>query len=136
MQYKEEILKRYKRAVELKMESTKYSIYCNFDINKHKETYTDYLEVIIDQNGKVMYAIPSHQEKLIQMACSKLNCTRQELNDMCPKEYYCDFITWLCKITHAVSVWNNFYIAYSLNQKQRKKLLQLKEAGIFWGVVR
>lgn len=45
----------------------KYGVHSDFDIQKHKETFIDYLEVIIDVNGRIMYAVPSHQEKLIAM---------------------------------------------------------------------
>ncbi|GAB6761703.1 hypothetical protein [Bacillus cereus] len=34
-----------------------------FDIETHKKCFVDYLEVVIDEEGTVMYATPSHQEK-------------------------------------------------------------------------
>lgn len=34
------------------------------------------------------------KEKLIALACQKRGVTRQELNDLCPREYYYDFLTW------------------------------------------
>ena len=68
--------------VEIKSE---YNVYSDFDIEKHKKTYIHYLEVVIDENGKIMYAVPSHQEKLITLACKRLNITREELNSMCPQ---------------------------------------------------
>lgn len=37
-----------------------YNLYSQFDVSKHKQTYTNYLEVIIDSDGNVMYAVPSH----------------------------------------------------------------------------
>lgn len=54
-----------------------YSIYSDFDMECHKNTFTNYLEVVIGENGKIMYAVPSHQEKLIKLACEKLNVTRE-----------------------------------------------------------
>lgn len=72
-----------------------YAVYSNFDAEQRKKTFIHYLEVVIDENGNIMYAVPSHQEKLISLACEKLNVTRGELNAMCPQEYYCDFTTWL-----------------------------------------
>ena len=42
-----------------------YDIYCAFDLEKHKQTYVQYLEVVILEDGTVEYAVPSHQEKLI-----------------------------------------------------------------------
>lgn len=49
-----------------------YGIHSKFDIQKHKATFTGYMEVIIDENGTVMYAVPSHQEKAIALAEAKL----------------------------------------------------------------
>lgn len=46
-----------------------YDIYCAFDLEKHKQTYVQYLEVVILEDGTVEYAVPSHQEKLIALAC-------------------------------------------------------------------
>lgn len=37
----------------------KYDLHCDFDILKHKETYTNYLEVVILRTGKVEYAVIS-----------------------------------------------------------------------------
>lgn len=48
-----------------------YDIYCAFDLEKHKQTYVQYLEVVILEDGTVEYAVPSHQEKLIALACMK-----------------------------------------------------------------
>ena len=44
-----------------------YDIYCAFDLEKHKQTYVQYLEVVILEDGTVEYAVPSHQEKLIEI---------------------------------------------------------------------
>jgi len=57
-----------------------YDLNSDFDIEQHKKTFIHYLEVVIDGNGKIMYAVPSHQEKLITLAREKLNVTREELN--------------------------------------------------------
>lgn len=67
-----------------------YDLRSEFDIEQHKKTFIHYLEVVIDENGEIMYAAPSHQEKLISLACERLNVTREKLNAMCPQEYYFD----------------------------------------------
>lgn len=36
-----------------------YDIYCAFDLEKHKQTYVQYLEVVILEDGTVEYAVPS-----------------------------------------------------------------------------
>ncbi len=118
------------------MDGKEYSIYSEFDIEKHKKKYKNYLEVVILSTGRIEYAVPSHTEKLMKIAMKKYNCTREQINNMCPKEYYFDYITWLCKITNAVSVWTNFYIAYKINKRQLMKLIKLKEHGLYTGVIK
>ena len=112
-----------------------YNLYSEFDIEQHKKTFIHYLEVVIDENGKIMYAVPSHQEMLIRLACEKLNITREELNTMCPKEYYCDFMDWLCKISGACAVWERFIKADRLTEKQVKALQMLRENGLYLGEI-
>lgn len=115
--------------------SDEYNLYCAFDIEKHKQTYIDYLEVVIDEDGTVMYAVPSHREKLIAMACAKTGMNREQLNAICPPEYYADFATWLCMVSGAVAVWNSCIVAADLTVKQIGALRRLKMAGLYHGAV-
>lgn len=114
-----------------------YSVYSPFDIKKHKETYINYLEVLILEDGTIEYAVPSHQEKALEIACKKLNKTKQEIEDMCPREYYCDFLTWLLGITGSISVWGTsaeYFIVYkTINKKQIAMLKKLKKHGLYKG---
>lgn len=112
-----------------------YNLYCPFDAEKHKGKYVNYLEVVIDENGTVMYAVPSHQEKAIEVACKKMNVTRDELNDMCPREYYCDFLTWLSKVAEVVFVWESFCTCSRINRKQKYALRNLKLHGLYKGAI-
>lgn len=112
-----------------------YTVYSDFDIDQHKKTFTHYLEVVIDESGKIMYAVPSHQEKMIALACKKLNVTREELNAMCPQEYYFDFMDWLCKMSGACAVWENFIQCDKLTEQQIKALQMLKDNGLYLGEV-
>ena len=109
-----------------------YDLYSEFDIQKHKETFVNYLEVLIEPNGHVLYAIPSHQEMAIKLACDAKGWTREELNQACPQEYYFDFLVWVLSLTGCVSVWNDFYMG-ELNEKQREKLIEMKREGIYKG---
>lgn len=109
-----------------------YSLRSEFDIEKHKETFVNYLEVLIEPNGHVRYAVPSHQELAIRLACKAKGWTRKKLSDMCPKEYYCDFLTWLLGLTGCVAVWNSMYMG-NLNEQQSETLKRLSEAGIYKG---
>lgn len=116
-----------------------YSVYSPFDIKKHKETYINYLEVLILEDGTIEYAVPSHQEKALEIACKKLNKTKQEIEDMCPREYYCDFLTWLLGITGSISVWGTsceYFIVYkTINKKQIATLKKLKKHGLYKGSI-
>ena len=106
----------------------KYDIYSKFDFQKHKETYPGYTEVIIYPTGKVEYAIPSHQEKLLSIAMDKLHISKQEIEDKCPEEYYLRYDEWLCEITNCVSVWTNFVLG-NPNHIQKaiiKKMINMK----------
>ena len=114
--------------------SEKYSVYSEFDIEKHKETFVNYLEVLIQEDGHVMYAVPSHQELAIRLACEAKGWTREELNKACPQEYYFDFLPWLLSLTNCISVWNDFYVGKA-NNAQISKLTEMKRAGIYKGSI-
>ena len=112
-----------------------YDVYCDFDLEKHKETYVNYLEVMIDKDGKIMYAVPSHQEKAIAMACEAKGINRAELEKICPKEYYFDFLTWLLMQSGAMAVWNTYYQCYNATRAQYASLRRLKLAGVYKGTL-
>ena len=114
-----------------------YGVHSPFNIKKHKETFINYLEVLILQDGTIEYAVPSHQEKALELACKKLNKTKHEIESMCPREYYCDYLTWLLGITGSVSVWGNaaehFIVYKTINKKQISVLRSLKIQGLYKG---
>ena len=110
-----------------------YDVHSPFDLEKHKQTFTNYLEVLIDEDGTIMYAVPSHQQKGIAVACARLNVTRNELEARCPKEYYFDFMPWLCMIAKVVFVWNDDCVAVNPTTKQIGALRRLKMAGVYHG---
>lgn len=107
-----------------------YDLYSEFDIEQHKKHYTNYLEAVIFPDGHIEYAVPSHQEKLIEICQRKLNVSRDELNAMCPQEYYFDFMVWLCNISGCVAIWSNFITTSdntALTDAQNKTILRLKQ---------
>lgn len=112
-----------------------YSVYSDFDLEKHKETYTNYLEVIIDKTGKIMYAVPSHTEKAIAIACAELDVSRERLNAMVPREYWCRWNEWLCKVAKVIMVWNGSCVAVNPTTKQIGALRRLKMAGVYTGPI-
>lgn len=105
-----------------------------FNITTHKNTFKHYLEVIIDEAGIIHYAVPSHQKWLIKKACEKLNMNRNELMNNVPREYWCDMLTWLTKITRCVAVWDTSYVG-TLNYAQRSQLELLMLEGLYEGTI-
>ena len=115
-----------------------YDVYSNFDMEQHKKHYVNYLEVIIFPDGHIEYAVPSHQEKLIAICCEQLRISRDKLNEMCPKEYYFDFMVWLCNISGCISVWNNFIQKSDttpITNAQKRTLKELKDNGLYSGTI-
>lgn len=105
-----------------------------FDIETHKKTFINYLEVVILPDGTVEYAVPSHQEKLIRLCCAKDNITRQQLDDLVPREYYADMFTWLTAYSGSVAVWNDFYMGFP-NPEQVNTLQELASHGLYRGKI-
>ncbi len=112
-----------------------YGLDSAFDIEQHKAKFQNYLEVIIGADGTIMYAVPSHQEKATELAEKKLGKTKQEISDMCPKEYYFDYLRWLLLLTGAAAVWNNGVLAPAPTKAQVASLRKLKMAGLFHGAI-
>lgn len=103
-----------------------------FDILTHKQTFTNYLEVLIDKEGVVHYAVPSHQEFAINYLVKNKYGTRDDLDAAVPREYWFDMMTWLSKESGLIFVWNNAYRGEA-NDKQIEKLNELKSAGLYSG---
>lgn len=108
-----------------------YDVYCRFDIEKHKKRYANYLEVIIREDGEIVYAVPSHQQKAAEIACEKLNVTREELESRCPQEYYFDYLNWLLMQSNSVAVWTDFCVVPAFNRKHIAAIRKMKLAGIY-----
>ena len=112
-----------------------YSLYSEFDMEQHKKMFPHYLEVIIGPDGEVMYAVPSHQYKMIDIACKKYGVDRKGLDAMCPPESFFDYMRWLCKITDCIAVWEWQLEYYKVNHKQMAMLRRLKMAGLYLGLL-
>lgn len=110
-------------------------LYKPFDIGMHKKNFIHYLEVIIDEEGTVHYAVPSHQEWLIRRSMEQLGITdRQAFYGLCPSEYYYDYMAWLIKQCNCIPVWEDRFVGQP-NIKQRDTLLQLKLSGLYLGKI-
>ena len=108
-----------------------------FSIERHKSMpYSVALEVVIAPDGKIEYALPSHQEYLIAKAMEKNGWTRQELMDACPPEYYFCFLDWLVDESGGyLPVWERWTVDATLTTKQRAALRRLKLAGLYKGYI-
>lgn len=113
------------------IDSTKI-LYQPFDLQTHKKTFVDYLEVVILEDGTIEYAVPSHQEKLIDVCCRRLNVDRKTLADMCPPEHWFDYLTFLCETSNSIAVWTDFYKGEP-NSQQLKSIDILKTHGLLKG---
>ena len=112
------------------MQNDEYNLYGKFDIEKHAKTFPHYLEVVIFPDGKVEYAVPSHQEKLISIARKKKRMSRQEYLDSVPREFYFDFLNYLLRDTGCISVWNCGYAAAAMTKEQEETLKLLTTKGL------
>lgn len=103
-----------------------------FDVATHKKTFINYLEVVISPDGVIKYAVPSHNGYIENFLMKALNINKEQLNDLCPKEYYADYNTWLCLKTNYIMVWGlpNSFVIGKPNQKQQEALDLLKKEGL------
>lgn len=79
--------------------------------------------------------MPSHIEKLTELACLKQGVTREELSDMCPKESYYDYMRWLCIVSECMAVWNESFIADKPVKAQVATMRKLKMSGVYKGAL-
>lgn len=105
-----------------------------FNIETHKQVFINYLEVVIDAEGVVHYAVPSHQEWLIKRALEKLGINRKDLYDKCPDEYCLDIMTWLTEVTGCISVWDDRYIGKP-NNMQVDTIMKLHDNKLYHGTL-
>lgn len=109
-------------------------LHSKFDIATHKDTFISYLEVCIDPEGVIHYAVPSHQEWLINYICNKYDIQRKTLLASCPEEYSFDVMSWLCKESNCVAVWETSTIGH-FNKPQYESLCKLISAKLYSGNV-
>lgn len=122
----------------MSMDKFQEVLHSEFDIETHKNIFVNYLEVIIDDEGKIMYAVPSHMENLIEIYMERYNVTREEivykLTYEPPWEYGLDVSAWLCEKLHCICVWFDGYKGKP-NQIQLNKLKTLRLSGVYHGPV-
>lgn len=108
-------------------------LHSEFNIETHKNTFINYLEVIIDDEGKIMYAVPSHTEKLIELYMEKYKVNRSDIvKHILIESIGLDTSSWLCEKLHCICVWDDRYYGKP-NQIQLNKLKTLRLSGVYHG---
>ena len=95
-----------------------------FDPAIHKETFINYLEVVLTADGTICYACPSHQ-KVMERIARALGVVPES----CPREMWLDYDTWLMQETGCVCVWNGGYLGHP-NALQMESLRMLVSEGL------
>lgn len=108
-----------------------YDLYSEFNLEQHMKNFKNYLEVVIEQDGHVLYAVPSHTLFLENYGALMFDITIEKLRELCPQEYYFDYMTWLLEKTGCVSVWSCGYMKPStMSTCQSKVLMNFVENGV------
>ena len=105
-----------------------------FDIERHKQSQYLLSEFVIAPDGTIYYALPSHTEFLVKKVCERKNCTRKEVEDTCPPEYYANYLAWLIEQSDGyIPVWEPFVLEDSATKQQLASLKLLKLNGLYRG---
>lgn len=101
-----------------------------FDIETHKGAFVHYLEVCIDRDGVIRYAVPSHQRWLLERFMDREGIeTDLEAWGRIPPY---GVIEWLCRELGCIAVWEDRFSGVP-NAKQRAALRRLRLAGLYRG---
>ena len=112
-----------------------YDLHSDFDVQLHKKKIKNYLEVLILGDGKIIYAVPSHQLKGEEIASKRLGLSISEFRDSCPKDAMFDYLPWIASQANCVFVWNSYIVYSSINHKQYASLRKLKINGLYKGLL-
>lgn len=80
----------------LSFEEMQKILHSPFDLKIYKSKFIDYFEVCIDRTGTVHYAVPSHQEWLVQKLAKNLKRQGKKL---------LNFV----HLKDTVIIWNGFF---------------------------
>ena len=105
-------------------------LHAPFDIRTHKETFINYLEIIIKPDGTPEYAVPSHMRKLADVYGKPWEDVYEEFLQ---ERTGLDGIDWLCLKTRCISVWQ-YRIQGLPNDAQLTTLKRLSDAGLYTGL--
>ena len=102
-----------------------YTLHSRFGINKHKETFINYCEVIIEPSGDICYAIPSHVMYLEKYGSRIYSETVEEFANRCPDNMYYNYIQWLVDATRCICCWPRGYMSCKNTTEEQKHSLKL-----------
>lgn len=105
-------------------------LHAPFDIEVHRHTFINYLELIIRRDGTPEYATPSHMMKLAEIYGK---CMDDIYEEYCQSQLGLDSIDYLCAKTNCIAVWNN-RIQGIPNEAQTSTLLKLRDEGLYAGL--
>lgn len=101
----------------------------DFDFQTHADNFFDYLEVIIRPNGKIEYAVPSHQIKLEDVYIELFSESEFQRNMMCD-EAFRDYLQWLVDSTCCCCVWDDFCVKpKNITKAQLQSLKKLADTS-------
>ena len=95
-----------------------------FDIETHKATFINYLEVVVFPNGTICYAHPGHVEVM-----ERVLALHGGNSDDCPRDMWCSYDEWLMEQTGCVCVWTGGFTGRP-NERQLEALRMLVDAGL------
>lgn len=107
-------------------------LHAPFDVRTHKETFINYLEIIIKPDGTPEYAVPSHMMKLAEIYGKPQEDVYEEFLQ---ERTGLDDIDWLCLKTGCISVWQ-YRIQGLPNDAQLATLQRLHDAGLYTRLLR
>lgn len=106
------------------LSSQRYSI----DDFLAQHNHIRYCEAIVNDDGTVEYAIPSHGEKLISRVCDYRGISRSQLASEMP--IFCDMIAYLADIVNTAVVWYSMcYIPKNCSKRCLDSVSMLISSG-------
>jgi len=112
-----------------------------FNIDTHKNTFKNYLEVLVLKSGRIVYAVPSHQIALVRVFSHSLGHVEQIEYGYDPKSIWkhipqqVDVMQWLVDKTGVVSLWDTtgYFPNKGVNRAQYLAIKRLKHHGLYKG---
>lgn len=104
-----------------------------FSIERHKKTFVNYTELVINRDGEIMYATPSHEQKLIKIILE--NNPDMTYNDLMDEAYKTasvfNWMNWLMNKSGCMVVYTNGIAYYkSMTKAQIEAVRELYHNGL------